>query len=85
MGTLSFITKLGKFQMSSEKISQELLEKLNDRFEVVSQSIGELNRRRGYYINLYGYPILEEVFKQLSIEKAKLDIQMEAIKNYLNE
>lgn len=86
MGILSIITKLRKnYTMSSEKISPELLDRLNDRFDVVCKTIGEFNRRRAYYAQVYGVTVMDEVFKQLSIEKAKLDIQMEMIKNFLSE
>lgn len=84
MGTLSFLTKLRKNIMSSERMSQELLEKLDDRFELVCKSLGEISTRRVYYIQAYGNAV-DEVYRDLLKEKVKLNVQMEAIKRFLNE
>lgn len=70
--------------MSSEKISQELLERLDDRFELVCKSLGEISARRVYYIQAYGNSV-DEVYRDLLKEKVKLDVQMEAIKRFLKE
>jgi len=84
MGTLLFSTKLRKKYMSSEKMTPELLEKLDDRFELICKSLGEISARRPYYMQAYGITI-DEVYRDLLKEKAKLDVQMEAIKRFLNE
>lgn len=70
--------------MSSERISQELLEKLDDRFELACKSLGEISARRAYYAQAYGN-VIDEVYRDLLKEKVKLDVQMEAIKRFLNE
>ena len=83
MGNLNFLST--HKTMSSEKISQELLEQTEEKLLVVQLTINEIGDRRSYYINSYGGPeMIFKVLQELNIDKIKLIAQIDALERFLN-
>lgn len=85
MGSFTIIGefKKGIKLMSSEKVSQELLTKLEDRLEVVNMSINEYTARSSYYLQQVNAIHMQTAITELITEKAKLIVQISAITRFL--
>ena len=86
MGTHVIICTLKRNPMSSEKASQELIDRLEDRLQVVNLSINEFSTRSAYYIQQSGNAShIQNAVKELLTEKAKLLLQISAITRFLQD
>lgn len=71
--------------MSTEKASDELLERLEDRLHVVNLSINEFNTRTAYYMQSGHASHIQEAVRELLKEKSKLILEISSITRYLKD
>lgn len=84
MGAHTIICTLKRNKMASEKASQELIDRLEDRLQVVNLSINEFNARSAYYMQSNG-PNMQEAVRDLLKEKARLILEMSAVTRFLKD